>query len=149
TGSTNMLAEIKYARELYRRMYGEDLSAKTVFRMSTINAARALLMEDRIGSLRSGKLADVLVLKAAHDDPYENFVGAEMEDIELLILAGVPIYGEERFLDIFGGALPAGYTTVEVGGRAMFVKGDPAGLYAAAREKIGFAKELDYLPFSI
>jgi len=29
----------------------------------------------------------------------------------------------------------------------MFVKGDPAGLYREVRKKIGFKKELDYLPF--
>jgi hypothetical protein len=64
-----------------------------------------------------------------------------------LILAGNPIYGEMRFLDIHNGKLPAGYTQVKVGGRSMFVKGDPAGLYSEVRKKIGFKKELDYLPF--
>jgi hypothetical protein len=29
----------------------------------------------------------------------------------------------------------------------MFVKGNPAGLYAEVRKKIGFKKVLDYLPF--
>jgi hypothetical protein len=29
----------------------------------------------------------------------------------------------------------------------MFVKGDPEGLYATVRRKVGFAKVLDYLPF--
>jgi hypothetical protein len=70
-----------------------------------------------------------------------------MEDIELLILAGNPIYGELRFLDIFGGALPEGYTQINVGNRPMFVKGDPAGLYREVRRKIGFKKALDFLPF--
>jgi cytosine/adenosine deaminase-related metal-dependent hydrolase len=147
TGSYNFLAEIKYDRQLYRDMYGEDLPAKTIFDMVTINAAKAFWMQDRIGSLEEGKLADVLVLKGRHDDPYENLVSASMHDIELLILAGNPIYGELRFLDIFGGRLPGGYTQITVGERPMFVKGDPAGLYTEARKKIGFKKVLDYLPF--
>jgi hypothetical protein len=70
-----------------------------------------------------------------------------MENIELLILAGNPIYGEMRFIDIFNGELPAGYSQIKVGDRLMFVKGDPAGLYNEIRKKIGFKKELDYLPF--
>jgi hypothetical protein len=115
--------------------------------MVTINAAKAFWMQDRIGSLEEGKLADVLVLKGRHDDPYENLVSASMHDIELLVLAGNPIYGELRFLDIFGGRLPGGYTQITVGERPMFVKGDPAGLYTGARKKIGFKKVLDYLPF--
>jgi len=147
TGSVNLLAEIKYARELYRNMYGEDLPAKKMFEMVTHNAAKAFLMEDRIGTLDEGKLGDILVLKTSHDDPYENFVNASMKDIELLILAGTPIYGETRFLDIFGGKLPSGYSQIEVGGRTMFVKGDPEGLYTMVRQKVGFKKMLDYLPF--
>jgi cytosine/adenosine deaminase-related metal-dependent hydrolase len=147
TGSANLLAELKFDRELYRKMYGEDLPAKKMFEMITINAAKAFWMQDRIGSLERGNLADILVLKAVKDDPYENLIEASMKDIELLVLEGKPIYGELRFLDIFGGELPDGYSKIKVGRRAMFVKGDPAGLYAEIRRKIGFKKELDYLPF--
>ena len=147
TGSANLLAEIKYDRQLYRKMYGEDIDAKTLFEMVTINAAKAFWMQDRIGSLETGKLADILVLRGNNDDPYENLVEASMEDIELLVLEGTPVYGELRFLDIFGGKLPDGYSRIKVGSRPMFVKGDPAGLYSEARRKIGFRKELDYLPF--
>jgi len=147
TGSYNLLEEARYARRLYREMYGEDLPAKRIFAMITRNAARAFQMEDRIGTLDAGKLADVLVLKARHDDVYENLAGASPEDIELLTLAGRPIYGETRFLDIFGGNLPPGYSLVTVGGREMFVRGDPGGLYAEVRRKVGFAKVLEYLPF--
>ncbi|MDR0487613.1 MAG: amidohydrolase family protein [Treponema sp.] len=147
TGSANLFSEIKFDRELYRKLYGEDLPAKKIFEMVTIDAAKAFWMQEKTGSLEEGKLGDILVLKAKDDDPYENLVNASMQDIELLTLAGVPIYGEERFLDIFGGELPAAYTRIKVGESTMFVKGDPAGLYKKVREKIGFRKELDYLPF--
>jgi len=147
TGSANLLAEIKYDRELYQKLYGEDLSAQEIFKMITINAAKAFWMQDRIGSLEEGKLGDILVLKAKNDDPYENLVNASMKDIELLILAGTPIYGEMRFLDIFKGELPSGYTQIKAGNKTLFVKGDPAGLYREIRKKIGFKKKLDYLPF--
>ena len=147
TGSSNLLAELKYDRNLYRSMYGEDLPAKSIFDMVTCNAARALRMEDRIGSLDEGKLGDILVLKTSHDDPYENLVNASTHDIELLVLAGTPIYGEIRFLDIFGGRLPSGYTQIKVGRRVMFVKGNPVGLYNEIQHKVGFKKSLDFFPF--
>jgi cytosine/adenosine deaminase-related metal-dependent hydrolase len=147
TGSANLLTEIKYDRELYRKLYEEDLPARKIFEMITINAAKAFWMQDRIGSLEEGKLGDILVLKAKNDDPYENLVNTSMKDIELLILAGTPIYGEMRFLDIFKGKLPSGYTQIKAGNKTMFVKGDPAGLYREIRKKIGFKKKLDYLPF--
>ena len=150
TGTANLLEEIKYDRELYRKFYGEDLPPKTIFEMITVNASKAFWMHDRIGTLDEGKLGDILVLKANKDDPYENLVSASMEDIELLVLAGKPIYGELRFLDFFGLAgnnMPSGYTQIHVGKRPMFVAGDPAGLYREVRQKVGFQKVLDYLPF--
>jgi cytosine/adenosine deaminase-related metal-dependent hydrolase len=147
TGSANLLAEIKYDRNLYQKLYGEDLPAEKIFEMTTINAAKAFWMQDITGSLEEGKLGDILVLKANEDNPYENLVNADMKDIELLVLAGKPIYGEMRFLDILDGKLPENYTRINVGKREMFIKGDPAGLYQEVRKKVGFKKELDYLPF--
>jgi len=147
TGSANLLAEIKYDRELYRSLYGEDLPAKKIFEMVTINSAKAFWMQDKTGSLEEGKLGDILVLKSKNDDPYENLVNAGMEDIEMLVLEGTPLYGEMRFLDIFDGELPAGFSQITVGDREMFVKGDPVGLYREVRKKVGFEKNLDYLPF--
>jgi hypothetical protein len=109
-------------------------------------------MQDRIGSLEEGKLGDMLVVKARKDDPYENLASVSMKDIELLVLAGKPIYGERRFIDIFGssvgsGGLPSGYTEITVGKKTMFVIGDPAALYREIRKRTGFKKVLDFLPF--
>jgi len=152
SGPANLMDEMKNLRRFYRNMYGEDLNPKIIFEMVTINAAKAFWMQDRIGSLDEGKLGDILVLKAKKDDPFENFVEASMKDIELLVLAGKPIYGERRFLDYFnsseaGSRLPKGYTEIIVGGRPMFITGDPAELYREIRKRTGFKKVLDFLPF--
>ena len=156
SGPANLLEEIKNLRRQYQTMYGEDLSPKKIFEMVTINSAKAFWMQDKIGSLEEGKLADIMVLKARKDDPYENLASASMKDIELLVLAGKPIYGEQRFLEIFGDSprkpgieygLPEGYTEIEVGKRPMFVIGDPAALYREIRRRIGYNKVLDFLPF--
>jgi len=148
SGPANLLEEIGNLRKLYRKMYGEDLEPKKIFEMVTINSAKAFWMQDQIGSLEEGKLADIMVLKAKNDDPYENLASASMEDIELLTLAGNPIYGETRFIDIFPDSkIPAGYTEITVGKRPMFVIGDPAALYREIRRRTGFKKVLDFLPF--
>ncbi|MFP3090249.1 amidohydrolase family protein [Treponema sp. TIM-1] len=147
TGSYNFFEEIHYARDLYRKLYGEDLPAQTIFEMVTRNAAKAFWMQDQLGTLEQGKLADILVLRGHVDDPYENLASAAMEDIELLTLAGKPLYGELRFIDLFGGELPQGYSRITVANRPMFVIGDPGMLYLEARKKIGFKKILDFLPF--
>lgn len=147
TGSCNLLEEMRYDRELFRRIYGEDLPPKTIFEMVTVNAARAFKMQESTGVLEAGKWADILVLKGRTGDPYENLVSAAMGDIELVTLAGKPIYGEIRFLELLGGKLPRGYSRIKVSGRDMFVRGDPAALYLGIRKKVGFKKVLDFLPF--
>ena len=147
TGQANLLAELKFDRDLYRTIYGEDLSAKKMFEMVTVNAAKAFWIGNRTGTLDEGKLGDIMVLRRQRDDVYENLINAAMEDIELLVLAGTPLYGEMRFLGIFGDELPPGYTQINVNRRPMFVKGDPAGLYREIRRKVGFNKKLDYMPF--
>jgi len=151
TGSVNLLAEMKYARQTYRELYGEELPAKTLFDMATVNAARALGLAGKAGVLEPGSWADAAVFRAKAEDPYESLLMAGSEDLELLTVGGVPVYGDEgkyrsAFESTAGSAL-GGYGNVVVGGRRMFVKGDPAGLYRRVREAVGFAKELDYLPF--
>lgn len=154
SGSINTLAEMKYARATYRALYGEDLPAKLLVSMVTENPAKAFRMDVRTGKLEAGMLADIAVFKARDDDPWENLCAATMDDLELLVVAGKPVYGEEaRFGELVANDLSAGqekgYSLIVVGGRKMFVKGDPAGLYRGVRAAVGFPKRLDYLPFEV
>ena len=118
-------------------MYGEELPAKTLFDMVTINAARALGLEGRAAQLEPGAWADAAVFRAKADDPYESLALADCEDLELLTIEGVPVYGDEakygEAFEAIAGARWRGYGRVDVGGRTMFVKGDPAGLYRERR----------------
>jgi len=145
TGSPNLLAEMKFAREAYRDMYGEELSARTLFSMVTTNPARAFRMSDRVGALEPGMNADILVLRARKSEPYENLASCIMEDIEFLSVDGVPVLAEKRFEELLPKATP--YEEVIVGGRPMLARGTPATLYRGIREAVGFKKRLDYLPF--
>ncbi len=151
TGSVNLLAEMKFARAAYRRIYGEELPAKSLFEMATVNAARALGLTGKAGILEPGAWADIAVFRARAEDPYESLAAADCADLELLTVEGVPVYGDEAKYGAFFGELAgeaiSGYGRIEVGGRQMFVKGDPAGLYRDIRKAVGFDKKLDYLPF--
>ena len=146
TGSVNLLEEIRFARHVYRRMYGEQLDAKALVNMVTTNPARAFWMQDKIGSVEEGKYADLLFVRSREADPYEALVSTRMEDIELMIQEGTPIYGDGKYEELFR-RRECDYTTVEVEGRRMCVKGDPAGLLEQIRRAVGFKKVLDYLPF--
>ncbi len=146
TGSVNLLEEMRFARRAYRRLYGEELPARKIVEMVTVNPARAFWMQDRTGSLEPGLWADLLAVRRRHEDPHESVVRTRMEDIELLLREGQPVYAAERFEGLFGlSGLP--YTTVTVGGRRMCVAGEPAELLRRVRRAVGFNKVLDYLPF--
>jgi 5-methylthioadenosine/S-adenosylhomocysteine deaminase len=147
TGSVNLLAEMKFARSLYRRLYGEELPAKTLFEMVTVNAAKALRMEGRIGILEPGAMADIAIFRARAEDAYESLCLAECGDLELLLVGGEPVFGlEGKYASLMEGR--SGLSRVTVGGRQALAAGDPAALYRRVRAAVGFDKELAYLPFS-
>ncbi len=60
----DLLEEMRSASLMAKLVTGDPqaLDARTVLRMATIDGAKALGMEDRIGSLAPGKLADVTVI---------------------------------------------------------------------------------------
>jgi len=145
TGSINLLEEMRYDREVYRRMYGEDLSAKTIVNMVTANPAKAFRIQKETGSISEGRLADVLIVRQQKDDPWESMVAARTEDIELLVQDGSPIFGGASHEELFAGrGVP--FTKVAIRGRQMLVKGDPAGLMEKVRKAVGFRKVLDFMP---
>jgi len=145
TGSVNLLEEMRFARQTYRRIYGEDLAAEKITRMVTVNPAKAFRMQREIGRIAEGMLADLLVVRPRQDDPYEALLSMKMEDIELLLLAGTPILGSPEFEELFR-LREVDYTCVRLNGKDRLVKGDPAGLLQEVRNAVGFKKILDYIP---
>ena len=145
TGSVNLLEEMRFGREIYRKMYKEDLPARTIVNMVTVNPARAFRMQKEIGSLAEGRIADILVVRQQKEDPWESLVAARIEDIELLVQEGTPIYGDARHEELFAGR-GAQYSRVSVRGRQMLVKGDPAALMEKVRGAVGSRKVLDFIP---
>jgi 5-methylthioadenosine/S-adenosylhomocysteine deaminase len=145
TGSVNILEEMRFARDIYRKMYSEDISARVLTDLVTRNPARAFRMQNEIGSLDEGKLADVLVIRQKKNDPYESLVELRTEDIELLLQDGNPILGAKSHEELFN-SRGVKYSAVKIRGREMLVKGDPAALMEGIRAAVGFKKILDFIP---
>jgi 5-methylthioadenosine/S-adenosylhomocysteine deaminase len=145
TGAVNLLEEMRYGRETYRKMYHEDLPAKTIVNMVTVNPAKAFRIQKETGSLAEGKLADVLIVRQQREDPWESLVATRVEDIELLTQDGNPIYGDTAYEELFAGR-GTPYSKVSVRGRQMLVKGDPTRLMERVRAAVGFRKVLDFIP---
>jgi 5-methylthioadenosine/S-adenosylhomocysteine deaminase len=83
--AVDMFAEMRLVREQQR------LSFEDVFAMATIEGARALGLEESLGSLEAGKRADfaVVSVRDAGMDPLEDMVGhARPEDVKATFVGG-------------------------------------------------------------
>ncbi|KAL6234372.1 hypothetical protein BDW75DRAFT_168480 [Aspergillus navahoensis] len=86
----SILAQGEYVRSL-------EVSVQDVFRLGTIQGARAIRMGDQLGSIETGKLADLVIFDgqtpgmvcAAEEDPVAAIVlHSSIRDIEMVIVDG-------------------------------------------------------------
>ncbi|HZS08419.1 MAG TPA: amidohydrolase [Blastocatellia bacterium] len=107
--TTNLFEEMGTAARLAKLHHkrADAVAAREVFAMATIGGARALGMEDRIGSIEPGKLADLVVVdtgsatleRAPIYDVYAHLVYATAEARETIV-GGVPVVRDKRVLTI-------------------------------------------------
>ncbi len=82
-GFVSLFDELFWLKKSY-----PHISAKEMLKWVTINPAKALKMEQQIGSLRQGKLADIIAVRFACDpskDPLEELLMADPEIITVII----------------------------------------------------------------
>jgi 5-methylthioadenosine/S-adenosylhomocysteine deaminase len=107
--SQDMLETMKVGALLQKvhHLQATAMTAPDIVRMATIGGARALGMDDEIGSLEPGKSAD-LVLLTEHSpsltnihDPYQELVYcASVRDIEQVWVGGEPVVAGGRVLGV-------------------------------------------------
>ncbi|RME53794.1 MAG: hypothetical protein D6795_04975 [Deltaproteobacteria bacterium] len=97
SGSRNILDELKCADDLNGSEFSGILGDEDLVDMVTKNAAESLGMPERIGRLAVGYEADITVI-AGSGSPYAALVGAEVEDVRLVFLAGRPLYGDDAIM---------------------------------------------------
>ncbi|KAI1823415.1 metal dependent amidohydrolase [Xylaria intraflava] len=90
SGSATMAREAICAAAVTRKSHGVELSAKTLWEMATINGAKVAGFERELGSLETGKLADIVVFAedAGTTDPFAQAIFAPQEKIELVLRGG-------------------------------------------------------------
>ncbi len=99
---TTLLPGFAFHRELLAMVHA-GLPAAAVLKAATINGANALGVADKLGSIESGKLADLFVAKG---NPVDDMKAAR--NVQLVIKAGV-IYDPESLLKSAEGMIgPAG-----------------------------------------
>jgi 5-methylthioadenosine/S-adenosylhomocysteine deaminase len=105
----DMIGEMGSAARLHKvaTLDPTAASAHQVLRMATLGGARALHMEDRIGSLETGKRADLIVLDLSSPaalplfDPYSYVVySARSDAVDTVIIEGKIVMDRRRILTI-------------------------------------------------
>lgn len=93
----DMLQEMRLAGILHKVVRDDPTAvpAETVLEMATVNGAKALGLEDKVGSLEVGKEADFAVVdtRAVHLQPWQSPVSAVVysatgRDVEMVVVAG-------------------------------------------------------------
>src|SRR6266540_1676100 len=100
SGSKHLLGELKVA-DLWNRAgtgLAKAFSDVELCELVTANPADALGWSDRIGRVRPGLLADLLVLRRNQSDPHRNLIEATEHDVRLVLVGGRPVYGTPAFM---------------------------------------------------
>jgi 5-methylthioadenosine/S-adenosylhomocysteine deaminase len=134
TGSSNVLAELQYASRLSRERLFGLFSDRELFEMATAIPARIASIDDRVGSLQPGLYADLFVLAGSASQPYTALAQASPENVQLVLVGGVPVYGSEQLLSQFKVATEP----IDVCGAKMALNSTalPGGKFSSTMERL-------------
>ncbi|MGN6254965.1 MAG: amidohydrolase family protein [Solirubrobacterales bacterium] len=102
SGSKNLLGELKVADLWNESHMNGYFSARQLCEMATCNPADTLGWGDRLGRLREGLHADVLVTTSREQDPYRNLIASLERDVLLVAINGQPFYGTTTLIGATG-----------------------------------------------
>jgi 5-methylthioadenosine/S-adenosylhomocysteine deaminase len=94
SGSKSMLGELKVADLVNQHQLGRLFSERELVEMVTINPARAMGWENKLGQISAGFLADLLVVDEVAADPYRNLIVATEEQVRMVMVRGMALYGD-------------------------------------------------------
>ncbi len=144
SGGLNILHEMKFDKDIYRTLYGKDIPDKTLVQMVTKNPAKAFHIK-KTGQVKSGYIADLLVVRRRDSNPYRSVVATELADVQLVVIGGMPVYGSSEHRNVFD-ALGVKYQEITLAGEERLVVGDLKGLLRRISHAVGFKKEFPFLP---
>jgi 5-methylthioadenosine/S-adenosylhomocysteine deaminase len=118
-GSQNLLDEIRFADAWDNAHWSDRLNAKDLVTMATLNGAQALALDNQLGKIAVGYLADLAVFTGDRAHPYDAILAARPRQTRLVLVGGVPLYGDSTLRP----AAPAapGCETVEICGAPKFL----------------------------
>lgn len=145
TGSHNLLAELRAARDAYRAQTAANPSPRWLVEMATTRAAYALVLGARRGRIAVGYEADLIIVPDRGDEPYTTLIESRPSEIALVVRGGVPVYGDQTFYDLFAQLTPT-FTPISVSGRPKLIAGDLPELLHRLSQNVGRTLDFPFLP---
>lgn len=99
SGSDNLFDEIRYAAVVNREKLDGLFSDRQLVEMGSSIPARIARIDDKVGRIGPGMLADLFLVRSnGTTDPYAAIAHGKITDIDLVMIGGVPLYGDAEFL---------------------------------------------------
>jgi imidazolonepropionase-like amidohydrolase len=99
SGSMNLLRELKCADNYNAKYLSSYFADKQLWAMVTSNAAAVTKMDDSIGVLAAGHLADISIF-AGHGKSYRAVIEAAPADVSLVMRGGKVLYGDDNLVSV-------------------------------------------------
>jgi 5-methylthioadenosine/S-adenosylhomocysteine deaminase len=95
TGSNNLFDELRVAAQINEDEFQGAIHDSDWLNYITVNPAKALALENYIGKFERGYKADITVLRSRDVDPNRSLLKSDLQDVELVMVSGNPLYGIE------------------------------------------------------
>ncbi len=120
SGSMNMLRELRCADGLNRNYFGGYFEDRDLWRMATANAASAAAMDDAIGAIKTGLVADLALFDGSQHADYRAVIEAAPADVILVMRGGRVLHGDRTIVEAIPG-LAGACDVIDVCGSAKEV----------------------------
>ncbi|MBI5535641.1 MAG: amidohydrolase family protein [Deltaproteobacteria bacterium] len=117
-GSVNILDELNFAWQFTQTTWPGLLTSKDLVKMVTSEAAKAIEVQNQLGTIEVGKLADLIVVSGDTANPYDTLVTARPVNIRMVMVNGAMLVGDSYLSQA---ASLADCETVDVCGSSKFV----------------------------
>lgn len=99
TGSPNMLHEVGCAGDFSEQHLDAKLKPADIWKMATVNGAKALGASGQIGRLEEGYVADVALFSGTEANAYRRVTDGHTEDVRLVLRGGTPLFGDSSLVE--------------------------------------------------
>jgi cytosine/adenosine deaminase-related metal-dependent hydrolase len=131
----DLLEQIHTAHEL-------GIPAEQIFALVTSRAADVLKLRDGEGSLRAGSVADIVAVPDTGLSPAAALVQTIADQIEMVLLAGVPHLLSHEMTSRFPSELRTGLNGIVVDGSERYIRAPVTQLLEEAQSRLGEAMRL-------